>query len=570
MLKKVKRLMKSLRRNTSGNVLFLFAAGAPALIGGAGLAVDTAQWYMWKREMQYAVDQAAMAAAWSRVGGTTGNEYRTRAQQELTANLQVVDFQGTPSITLEQWNTSGAANSVKVSLRASRELPFSKLLMGHGTTIAVSAQARFEKASAFTACLIAVDPSTRGAITFAGNAYLIAKCGVAALSNNENAITQSGQGYFNVGYLVAAGGIDDQLQHDQNNTYTNVLFEGQQGLVDPFKDLTPPNNSYPRTYACASTTTYVANYTITTAVESRSYTATSNNPYNWTGPASTTVSGTQTGSEPATSTTQVNTKNENPATPVVSPVQAGTPQAIPGTSTTKCTGPSDNRVCTTTTTPTTYKRVDTVTTTTKSINSISSTSSPAIAAMQPGTYSDFTVACDTTMAPGVYVINGGSSSGFTVHSQYSVKSVYPNGAPGGVMIVLKNHTSLDINGGSSLDLRAMSYPEMVDPRYGNISPTEALKLKDMLIFEDRDSGGATNDDKLNGSAGAKLTGTIYLPKSSITFNGTLGVTSGCLVITAKTIAIGGTANMASFCDGGDGTGLGVSVGGGNASVSLVA
>ena len=54
------------------------------------------------------------------------------------------------------------------------------------------------------------------------------------------------------------------------------------------------------------------------------------------------------------------------------------------------------------------------------------------------------------------------------------------------------------------------------------------------------------------------------------FNGTFGVTSGCLVITAKKIAIGGTANMASFCKDSDGTGLGVSVGGGNASVSLVA
>src|SRR5205085_12395188 len=114
-------------------------------------------WYMWKREMQYAVDQAAMAGAWSRVGGTTGNEYKTRAQQELTANLEVVDFQGTPTIVLADY-AGQTNNSVKVTLRETRELPFSKLVMGSGTTVTVTAQAAFEKANAFTACLIAVDP----------------------------------------------------------------------------------------------------------------------------------------------------------------------------------------------------------------------------------------------------------------------------------------------------------------------------------------------------------------------------------------------------------------------------
>ena len=278
MLNKVKRLMTSLRRNISGNVLIMFAAGAPALIGGAGLAVDTAQWYMWKREMQYAVDQAAMAAAWSRVGGTIGNEYQTRAQQELTANLQVVNFQGTPSIALADYQGQ-TNNSVRVSLSATRELPFSKLVMGSGTTITVSAQAAFEKSNAFTACLIAVDPSTSGAITFRGNAYLVARCGVAALSNSETAIVNAGSGTFNVGYLVSAGQIDDSLAGTFTDPhtglpYTNVAFEGQAGLVDPFGELSPPNNATPRTYACSSTPTYTANTSTVTTIVDKVYTAT--------------------------------------------------------------------------------------------------------------------------------------------------------------------------------------------------------------------------------------------------------------------------------------------------------
>ena len=558
MLSKVKRLMTRLRRNTSGNVLFLLAAGAPALIGGAGLAVDTAQWYMWKREMQYAVDQAAMAGAWSRVGGTTGTEYKVRAQQEISANLKVVNFQGTPTISLADY-AGQTNNSVLVTLSASRELPFSKLLMKSGTTITVSAQAAFEKVNAFTACLIAVDPSTKGAITFAGNAYVVAKCGVAALSNNADAITQSGQGTFNVGYLVSAGGIDDSLASNSGGSYTNVLYENQQGLVDPFKDLTPPDNTTPRTYACSSVTTYIASYSNSTLVEDWTYTAATQAGLANATPVKTTVATAtvQTGTEPATASTQINTKN-SPATPQYT-TQPGSAQTVAGTPVQTCTGTGKNKVCTTNPGPSSYKRIDRVTTFTHSITAVTSSSTPNTAAMLPGTYSDFTVSCNTTMAPGVYVISGGQ---FKVNAQNSV-------AGPGVMIVLKNGAGLDINGGASLNLRAMTTPEMIA---AGISESEALKLKDMLIFEDRNSSGAGGSgDKLNGTAGGILEGTIYLPKSSVTFNGTFGVVSRCLVVTAKTIAIGGTANMSSFCPAGTAAGTGgASVGGASKSVRLVA
>lgn len=57
------RLLRKLRECTSGNAMMMVALSTPALIGAGGLAVDTAQWYMWKRELQHSVDQAALGGA---------------------------------------------------------------------------------------------------------------------------------------------------------------------------------------------------------------------------------------------------------------------------------------------------------------------------------------------------------------------------------------------------------------------------------------------------------------------------------------------------------------------------
>ena len=48
MMGSFRKLMNRLRNCASGNITILVAVGMPALIGGAGVAVDTAQWYLWK------------------------------------------------------------------------------------------------------------------------------------------------------------------------------------------------------------------------------------------------------------------------------------------------------------------------------------------------------------------------------------------------------------------------------------------------------------------------------------------------------------------------------------------
>ena len=55
------KFLRKLLGNERGNFLLIAAAAFPLLIGFAGLAVDTIQWVLWKRELQRAADSAAIA-----------------------------------------------------------------------------------------------------------------------------------------------------------------------------------------------------------------------------------------------------------------------------------------------------------------------------------------------------------------------------------------------------------------------------------------------------------------------------------------------------------------------------
>ena len=87
---------------------------------------------------------------------------------------------------------------------------------------------------------------------------------------------------------------------------------------------------------------------------------------------------------------------------------------------------------------------------------------------------------------------------------------------------------------------------MVDPEAGAMTPSQAIALKDMLIFEDKESSG-DNLDKINGNSGMVMDGTVYLPKSTVSFAGTTNVVTRCFVLAAGRIVIEGTANMTRFC-----------------------
>ncbi|MDX1704200.1 MAG: pilus assembly protein TadG-related protein, partial [Altererythrobacter ishigakiensis] len=180
----LRKFSRKLCRSKSGNAAILVGLGMPALMGGAGLAVDTAQWYLWQRELQFAADQAALAAAWSRGNGDTTNAYITRADQEFSDNLSITGSKGaTHTAALADYD-GGTQNSIVITAEVTANLPFAGFVMGRSATIRVNAQATWETIAEWRACLLALDKTQSKGLWFNGGPTVNAACGIGALSNN--------------------------------------------------------------------------------------------------------------------------------------------------------------------------------------------------------------------------------------------------------------------------------------------------------------------------------------------------------------------------------------------------
>lgn len=242
----IRRFFGNFRSNLSGNATMLVALGMPALIGGAGYAVDTAQWYMWKRELQHSVDQAAYAGALALAHEDSKENFETRAKQEYETNLdKVKTFASLPSISIANY-AAGVNNSVIVSATATKRLPFSSFLTGSAATIRATAQASFAPGGTYQACLVALAEDGTS-LDIGGNATISAKCGLAALSCSDDAVVIDGSATVDTDSIVTCG------KATVPEANKGAVTEGATGLTDIYADLDPPTDDRPRKYDCSGT-----------------------------------------------------------------------------------------------------------------------------------------------------------------------------------------------------------------------------------------------------------------------------------------------------------------------------
>ena len=512
----IRNFIQRLKDDTSGNALMLVAMGAPVIFGSAGLGVDMAQYYTWKREAQYAVDQSALAGAWARGNGDSGTEYSTRASQEFYANLSVTrDYLLTHDVDLADWD-GGTDNSVFAEASVSATLPFTQLILKEGMTIAVESQAIWETTQQFTACLYSLDPSSTRTMWFNGGPTVNAACGVGARSNATNAIVTNGSsGPQNINWVVAGGTINDGA-----GAFANAeVVENYANMVDPWESLTPPDNPTPRTASCGTANaSWQADETQTDVITYKYYRGRNQNQAVAAGAIPYTGSGRRT-PDPLTTIYPVETGAMFTAEPVdrIQPAVSDLQGQIAGS------GPDKIYIEVITTTSFAYtNKVDL------------STSND----LQPGTYTSFDIACDLNMAPGVYVIDGGI---LKVNGGVSLTGT-------GIMFVLKNGATVDITGGGSVYLTPMSQSELIA---AGVSPDDAGEMENMLIFQDPATNTTeTTGNKITGNAGFDLNGIVYMPKGDMTMAGTMSATAECLMVATKTLKISGTADLQTLCPAG--------------------
>ena len=549
MLSTIRRILADLRDNKSGNAILLVALGMPVLIGTSGLAVDSAQYYMWKRDLQFAVDSAALAGAWARTTTATQSTYQARARQEYHANVQVTDTfdNAEPTTTLGIYDsatnaftaTNTSPNALQVVATATKTLPFSNIITGRSTTVRVEATASAVPAgvsvtntttlNVLTACMIALDPSARGAFTIGGTASGTVGCGGAALSTDPSAaIRENGNPSATFGQLVAGGGIEISLLNNVGGDPLK-LKSNTVGLTDPFGTIAQPTgNGISRTYSCPTVsagspavTTYTATQklrTVTTYIYKKGSSSG--------GAAVITPTYSGTGFLANSDDSPGVTTNVSRTT---SAYTAGGPTLVGPTagSAVSVSGNGSNTIW----------RFPTTTTYT-TISNAGSTTTPAVVANdgiarpQPGTYSNISIACRTIFQPGIFVING--SIDFSNNMTVSGTDVL-------IVMTTANNIS-NINSNTNLSLSGITETTLMAAPY-NYTASNAAKLAGMLFYDTL----STDQIKFNGNSTTNFNGIIYTPNRSLWFNGTSAVSGACMMLVAKTLMLDGTTNLSSFC-----------------------
>ncbi|MGI8944407.1 MAG: TadE/TadG family type IV pilus assembly protein [Qipengyuania sp.] len=526
--------LKRLQGCTSGNAMMLFALGAPMLMGGAGFAVDTAQWYLWQRELQHAVDQAAIAAAWARTEPAAANSYQTRGAQEYNANLALLSGVATnPTIKLVNYGT-GTNNSVTVSASATRSLPFSQLIMGNSVTVSASAQATFEAQTNYSTCLLALDPTGSNSFILGGTASGNVTCGFGAISTASSAMKKNGNTTAQGGYLVAGGGIDSGFASN------GAINDYVANLKDPYAGLTPPTSATGRTYSCPTNSggtggTSTADVTTTTTITYSYWQGKNQNDAD----TQVTYSGGKSGSTSSSTQTgkSVSSSSSNG-------VQSSTTQNQWTGESWPVAGSRNDEIYEkkTTTTQVTYSNVQHPTGT-----------APNTTAMMPGTYANIEITCDTHFSPGVYVVTGNLDLG---------KGSKVTGSDVMFVITGSGTEKVHLNADSNVALSGISAATLQN-NYG-LSAEAAAKLNGMLIYDPV----STAPFRLNGSASLGLNGIVYAPKRDGKFNGNSTIGGSCMILALKTMEFTGTNDLNSFCLP---TGVGgIDIGGTTAQVRLVA
>ncbi len=221
------QLMRRICQDRRGNALALAGAALPLVFGCAGLASDTIQWALWKRQLQRAADSAAMAGVYALVDGKDD-------EAAVDSDLETNNHTGITLLDKDVTNptVSPYTNAVRVRLEIQKKLGFSSLFLSDAPVIAVEATAAVVDMGSY--CVVALNNTTTPSIQINGNISLNMGCGIISnstsmsASSSAAAISANGNSHSVVAEPVAAVGTVPNL----NGTTSEASFQLKQS--DPY------------------------------------------------------------------------------------------------------------------------------------------------------------------------------------------------------------------------------------------------------------------------------------------------------------------------------------------------
>lgn len=233
--------IRKLLKDRRGNALAIAAACMPLVIGAAGLATDTIQWTLWKRQLQRAADSAAIAGVYDRQasnGATT--TVSATVSHDLTLNNHVLMAlkSGYPVISYPVDSTGIRTNQVKVTLAVQKALPFSSFFLSTAPTIIANATAAAVPAGG-SACFEALETGTVTGLNFTGNAGIESPdCDGFSNASGSNTSVAKGSSDIKLNSIGGVGGIQQS-----NNFHVTSYRPYSPALADPFANVNPdPSN----------------------------------------------------------------------------------------------------------------------------------------------------------------------------------------------------------------------------------------------------------------------------------------------------------------------------------------
>ena len=231
MLKAFRKLWNDKR----GNALIIAGAALPLVVGSAGLATDTIQWVLWKRQLQRAADSAALAGVYDRIANDSStSNVQTAVDDDLDrhdhTNITLVS--GFPQVDYP--SGTNWTNPVRVTLALQKKLGFSSLFLSDPPVITTRATAATVATGVY--CVVSLVDTSATGIKATGNGDIDLGCGMITNSTSLTAAIATGSSEVDATPVAAVGDIQDS-----DNWGGAELLPFTVKQPDPYADVNVPS-----------------------------------------------------------------------------------------------------------------------------------------------------------------------------------------------------------------------------------------------------------------------------------------------------------------------------------------